>query len=140
MKTIAATLAILLGLSNCGPASKLRRAERLINQAEQAGYTWKIDTVTVKVPVIVTETRLDSILVVKPGDTVVLTKDRLKVKYVRLGADTVFLEAECAADTIYKEVPVRIEKMIAAKCNPWWWLLVAAIVGVVFGMFLMRRK
>lgn len=121
-------------IASCGPAAKLRRAEKLIKRAEEQGAVWHVDTVRVEVPVFVPEIRLDSVFVSQPGDTVVLEKDRLKVKYVRLPGDSVFIEGECEADTIEIEVPVTITKTIEAKGGlRWWWLVVAAAAGMVIG-------
>jgi len=97
---VACGLLLCVSLNSCGPASKLRRAEKLIKKAELQGAVWKTDTVFKEIPVFIRETHLDSIFVAKQGDTVVLTKDRLQVKYVRLQGDTVFIDAECMADTI----------------------------------------
>jgi hypothetical protein len=137
ISTSVAVFAIVM-LTGCA-ANKLKRAERLINKAEELGAKWHVDTVTVEVPVFVPETRVDSIIVSKPGDTVVITKDRLKLKYVRLQGDTVFIAAECAADTIYKKVSVTVVKTIKAKGGiKWWWLLVALAAGTFLGRFVIK--
>lgn len=120
-------------------ANKLKRAERLISKAEELGAKWHVDTIMVEVPIVVPSVRVDSIIVSKPGDTVVITKDRLKLKYVRLRGDTVFVAAECAADTIIKKVPVTVVKTIKAKGGiKWWWLVVAAAGGMFLGRFVMK--
>lgn len=114
----------------CGPAAKLRRAEKLIKKAEEQGAVWHVDTVRVKVPVFITETKTDTTFVSEPGDTVVLEKERLKIKYVRMPGDTVYIEGACEADTVYREVPITITKTIEAKSGfPWWWLVVAVLAG-----------
>lgn len=124
---------------SCSPAAKLRRAEKLIKKAEEQGAVWRVDTVRVEVPVFLTETRLDSIFVSEPGDTVVLEKERLKVKYVRLPGDSVFIEGACEADTVYQEVPVTVNREIKVKSGfPWWALMVAALAGA--GAFALFRK
>ena len=86
-----------------------------------------------------TATGNDCILVSQPGDTVTLVKDRLTVKYVRLRGDTVFIEAECAADTVIKKVPVTVVKTITAKGGiKWWWLLVCLAAGTFLGRFVIK--
>lgn len=130
---------LFLILCGCSAAHKLKRAEKLIAKAEEKGAKWHVDTITVEVPVFVPQTRVDSVIVSEPGDTVVITKDRLKLKYVRLQGDTVFIAAECAADTIYKQVPVTVVKTIKAKGGiKWWWLLVAAAAGMILGRFVIK--
>ena len=123
-------------LISCGPASKLRRAEKLIKKAELQGATWYVDTVFKEVPVILKEIRVDTLISVRAGDTVVLQKDRLQVKYVRLRGDTVFVDAACLPDTVKIEVPVTVTKVIDAKCNPWWWYLVAGLIGSAIMLFI----
>jgi hypothetical protein len=123
-------------LSSCSPATRLRRAEKLIKKAEEQGAVWTVDSVRVEVPVFVPETRVDSIFVSKPGDTVTLIQDRLKVKYVRLPGDSVFIEGKCEADTIKIKQTVTINKTIKAQgWLRWWHLLIAAGVGLLIGIF-----
>jgi len=124
----------ICALSACGPASKLRRAEKLIKKAELQGAVWQVDTVYKEIPVFLTETHLDSIFVVKQGDTVFITKDRLSVKITRLKGDTVFVDAKCEADTVFREVPVTVTKTIEAKSwLKWWHLLIAIVAGWIIG-------
>src|SRR5689334_13983996 len=90
-------IGVVIFLSGCsGRANRqLTRAKKLIAKAELNGAHWSSDTVYVKVPVFVKETALDSIFVTLPGDTVVLTKDRLHVKFVDLPGDSVFIQGRC---------------------------------------------
>lgn len=132
MKFQSSICIILVLLAGCGPAAKLRRAEKLIKKAEEQGAVWRVDTVRVEVPVFIKETSIDSIFISKPGDTVVLHEDRLKVKYVRLPGDSVYIEGVCEADTVYKSVPVTITKTIHSSGGiRWWWLIVAAAAGIL---------
>lgn len=140
MKNLTLLLVVIL-LTSCGPASKLRRAERLIKKAELQGGQWRVDTVFKEVPVFITETRLDSIIVSKPGDTVVIQKDRLKIAYIKLPGDSVWIEGECAADTVYTKVPVRVEKVIYAPqkgLKLWQWILIALAAGLILGILIRR--
>lgn len=132
---------ILLGLFlfSCGPAAKLRRAEKLIAKAEQQGATWRVDTIYTEVPVIINQVREDTIFESVPGDTVVIEKERLKIKYVKLPGDSVFIEGECKADTVYKEFPTVVTKTIEAKGGiKWYWIAVAVLLGLLVGLFKRR--
>lgn len=130
---------IALLVVSCGPASKLRRAEKLISKAEELGAKWRVDSVQIEVPIIIPETRVDSVFVQKPGDTVTITKERLKVKIMRWGMDTVRIEAECAADTVYRKVTKTVTKTIEAKGKiRWYHLGVAFLIGAVIGRFVIR--
>lgn len=130
---------VTLFLLSCGPAAKLRRAEKLIAKAEQNGATWRVDTVYTDVPVIINQVKKDTVFTSLPGDTVVIEKERLKVKYVKLPGDSVFIEGECKADTVYQEVATVVTKTIEAKGGiNWYWLVVVALAGLLIGLFKRR--
>ena len=122
-------VALFLILASCGPTAKLRRAERLIEKAEQQGAKWRVDTVFQRIPVPVPEIRVKEVHHALPGDTVVITKERLKIEIRRLPGDTIEVEGECKSDTITVMVPVVVEKEIKAKGIPWWWLVLAGLIG-----------
>jgi hypothetical protein len=120
----------IIALVSCGPAAKLRKAERLITQAEELGAKWRVDTVEKLVEIPIREVWEKNIYAAPIHDTIVMEKERLKVKVVRLPGDSVYVEGKCAADTIIKKVPVTVTKTIEAKSNfPWWWLIIAVLVG-----------
>jgi len=122
-------LILRLGVG-CSPACKLRKAKRLIEQAQNAGLKWSSDTVKVNVPVFVDRIALDTLLISRPSDTVYLEKDRLRLKYVKLPGDTVWISAECDSITVFKEVPLIVNREIIAPHKiKWWWLVVAGCVG-----------
>jgi hypothetical protein len=128
------SICLAVVLMSCGPAAKLRRAERLIAKAEQQGAVWHVDTIKVEIPIPVPQIQTDTIVQVKTGDTVVIEKDRLKVVIRRLPGDTIKVEAECKADTIYRKIPIVVEKKIEAESwLKWWMLIVAAAVGLIIG-------
>lgn len=125
---------IVIVFCSCSSASKLRRAEKLIKQAEEMGATWTVDTVTVEIPYAVPEIHVKEVHHALPGDTVRINKDRLQIKYVRLKGDSVFIEGKCKSDTVMVEVPVTIVKTIKAKQGfSLWQLIVLALIAVIFG-------
>lgn len=126
---------VLVLLTSCGPAAKLRKAEKLIKQAEEMGATWTVDTVKVETPVFVPEIVVRETISAPVFDTVRIEYDRLKIKVVRLPGDSVFVEGRCEADTIYKEVPVTITKTIEAKSKGYslWQLIILALVMLLAG-------
>lgn len=118
----------------CSPKAQLRRAERLIKKAELSGAKWTSDTVFVNVPVYIKEVSKDTLFLSKPGDTVTISKDRLKVIYIDLPGDSVFISGECLPDTVIKKVPVTVTNVIHApkpKVSWWQWLLIGMFIGVV---------
>ena len=124
-------------LASCGPVAKLRRAERLIAEAEAKGAKWHSDTVYKEIPLIIPQVRTDTVLRVSQGDTVFVAKDRLKIKFVRLPGDSVFIEGKCESDTVKIEVPVSVTKTISAGYSLWQ-LILAGLFGVVLGGFLAK--
>lgn len=144
MKSLVKILFIAVLLTACGPTAKLRRAERLIAKAELQGAKWKVDTVWNTVEIPVPEVRTDTIFKSAIGDTVRIEKERLKIKYVKLPGDSVFIEGKCEADTVYKKTYYRITKTIEAPPKLKWydkyakWLLV--IIGALFIYGMLRRR
>lgn len=129
----------LVILASCGPANKLRRAQRLIDKAELQGAQWRVDTVFKEVPVIVEEIRVDTAVVVVPGDSVTIFRDRVQVKIKRLAGDTVFVDVKVPADTVKVNVPTIINREITTKgWLRWWHLVIAFAVGVVLGRLVLK--
>lgn len=111
-----------------------------IKQAIKKGGEITRDTVFKEVPVFLTETKADTTFISRPADTVVLHKDRLKLKYVRFTGDTVFLSGECAADTVFQKVPVVVtQKIQAGRGSPWWvWAVIGFLCLVVLRLCFKR--
>ena len=132
-------IAILLFLlSSCGPASKLRRAKRLIAQAEASGLEWKSDTVFREVKVVVPETKFDTVVqIVNWTDTVTVTKDRVTTRVVVTpSTKTVYIESKCDSVIVEKRVPYTVTREI--KVGDSWWknfgqTTTAFVVGLVLG-------
>ena len=128
-------LIILSGCSLINQANrKLKRAEKLINQAEQLGVKWHSDTVLQKIPVYIDSVVVDSIFTSIVGDTVYMERERLKVKYVRLKGDSIFIRGECLADTVKIQVPVTVTKEIKTGLSALvvvQWSILALLVGAV---------
>ena len=119
---------------------KLKRANRLIAQAEQLGVNWKVDTVFKEIPVFIPQVRTDTIFVTTEGDTVYIEKDRLKIKFVDLPGDSVFIEGKCDSLTKIVEVPVTVTKEIKTGLSilvvVQWSILALIIGGVLAKIFL----
>lgn len=128
---------ILLILCSCASNKanrKLKRAERLIAQAEQLGIKWHTDTIYKEIPVFIPQVRVDSIFTSRVGDTVYLEKDRLKIKYIKLPGDSVFISGNCEADTVKISVPVTVNKEIKTGLGVLTvvqWSILALIVGAI---------
>jgi hypothetical protein len=135
------TIFLISALWSCGPNFYLRKAERALNKAEQLGANVSRDTIFIEKIVTVPEVKTDTVFSSTEGDTVYISKERLKLKYVNLPGDSVFIEGKCEADTVKITVPVTITKEISAPKGFWYyfpWILVLIVVIAVYQLF--RRK
>ena len=133
-------------LSGCSDKAtrKLKRSARLEKEAIALGAKVTADTVYKPVQVFVPQVKTDTVFESKQGDTVLIEKERLKIKYVNLPKDSVYIYGECEADTVIQKVPYTVTKKISAGYTKWEFfgtLFVAAVVFLVIGMFVqgMRR-
>lgn len=131
---------LAMSLSSCGVGHYLRKAERALKKAEQLGAVITPDTVYKEIPVMVPEVHTDTVFKSVEGDTVIIEKDRLKIKYVRLPGEKVYIEGECEADTVRVTVPVTVTREIKTKGRPTWWdfiimVLVCLVIGYGFRAF-----
>jgi len=136
MKYLLIILMLFTGCASNKANRKLKRANKLIAQAEQLGVKWHSDTVFQKIPIYIDSVRVDSIFTTKPGDTVYLQKDRLKIKYIRLAGDSVYIEGKCDSVTVIKEVPFIVNKEIKTGLGVLTvvqWSVLALIIGFVAG-------
>lgn len=133
---------VMLAASSCGPSYHLKQAKKHLSKAELKGADVSHDTVfkteTVYIPVesIYTDTVFQSI----PGDTVKIEKDRLRIEYIELAGDSIYIAGECEADTVYTRVniPVKVETKIKSGPSAWEVTILCifiAIVSFVIGMF-----
>jgi hypothetical protein len=123
-------LALLLLLSSCSASWHL-------NRAIKKGAKVRVDTVTQVVEVVVQEVKTDTVFRSEVGDTVYITEEKLKIKYVKLPGERVFIEGECSADTIYQTIKVPCETTITAppeKIKWWHWLIVVLVLLIVLGI------
>lgn len=129
---IAAVMAICVA---CNPQKRLNRL--LMRYPELRDTVVIHDTVEAVVEYV----RADTVVRWKDGDTIYLTKDRLRVRTV-IDHDTVWQMGECLADTI--RVPYRVEVPVVQPLRtiaqiPWWyWVMVGALILAVI-LTAMRR-
>jgi hypothetical protein len=115
----------------CVACNPQKRLNRLLMK-----YPELRDTVVIHdtVEAVVEYVRADTVVRWKPGDTIYLTKDRLRVRTV-IDHDTVWQMGECLADTI--RVPYRVEVPVVQPTEiieqiPWWyWVLVGGLILAV---------
>lgn len=130
-------------LLGCSVNHHLKQSKRHYSKALRKGYNPSIDTVFVYDTLVVTQIQHDTTFIDR-GDTVIIEKDRLRIKYYRdIVTDSIFIEGICEADTIIKEIPITIQETIYIEqtffdligVNKWWeqvlfWLLVIILGGL----------
>lgn len=126
-------LIIVFLLSGCSASYHLKKAI-------QKGGKVLSDTVYVDREIITPEVRTDTIFHSVAGDTVRIERERLKIKYVRLPGDSVYVEGKCESDTIFVKTPVYVKTEIKAPPNKWkWWhIVLAAVGGLLSGAILIK--
>jgi hypothetical protein len=133
---------IFLLLSSCSARWHLRQAEKHLKKAELKGAQVKADTIFVKDTVVTQYVTHDTLFRSAVGDTILIEKEKLRIKYVRLAGDTVHIQGECLPDTIIREIPVTIHKEIKAP-DRWYhslpWLLLLVAIGIAIGIFIKSR-
>lgn len=132
--------------SGCmGPIAKLRKAKRLIREAEVAGVAWRVDTVFKEIPIIIPRIETDTLVqTLNFRDTVILVKDRLitKVK-VNPVTKTVYISSKCDSVVIIKKVPVEVNRSIKvgySLAGVIWRCAVSSLIlaAIVFGLCKLR--
>lgn len=100
------------------------------------------DTILVHDSILVDKITTDTIFRSQIGDTITITKDRLKIKYVNLPGDSVYIQGECDSIFVNRFIKVPYEKTIINNKRTWWqklidgmgitffWLIVCTIVIV----------
>ena len=98
-------LTLILLLSSCSAQWHLTKAIKKDPTILEKDTLVVQDTVVVP-PVVITDT-----VTTRQHDTIVVEKDRLKVRIVKR-LDTLIIEGQCASDTIVRTIEVPYEKVI----------------------------
>lgn len=134
---------VLLLCSSCGASWKLRRADKLINQAINSGAQIKRDTVykdkIVNVPgphTTVTTPGIDRIV---KRDTTIY-QDRIKIREL-FRHDTLRIFVECPDSVMHVKEAVAVTEQIICPPRSNFWKYIALALGcvVVLLAFLLRR-
>jgi len=138
----ATILTLLFLLSGCSANWHLKRSERHKLIAIQKGALIQHDTVWTEKEVITKLIEKDTVFTSLQGDTVYIQKEHLKIKYVKIPGDSVFIEGACVPDTLKILVPTTVTEVVHAEKN-WmnrWiiWLLIGFAIGILLALFLKR--
>ena len=110
---------ILLICSSCSLEKRLenkqRRAERKIEKLTiKYPQLLKRDTVKDTFNIITSSVKHDTSFIDTTSDTTYIYKDKLRIKYIRVG-DTTYIEGECKSDTIVQTIEIPIERIVVKK-------------------------
>ena len=110
---------ILLAFNSCSLEKRLenkqRRAERKIEKLTiKYPELLKQDTITDTLNVFIPEIKHDTSFIDTTSDTTYIYKDKLRIKYIRVG-DTTYIEGECKGDTIIQTINIPVERIVVRK-------------------------
>lgn len=95
--------------------SKLRRAERKIEKLTiKYPKLLKRDTVQDTFSITIPSIKHDTAFIDTTSDTTYIYKDKLRIKYIRVG-DTTYIEGECKSDTITRTIEIPVERVVVKK-------------------------
>jgi hypothetical protein len=115
MKKYIILLILPLITVSCSYEKKLKRANKKIERlTKRFPELLEKDTLYDTFNIITPEIKYDTAFIDVPGDTTIITRDKLEIKYVRIG-DSVFIEGKCKGDTIVQTVEIPYEKIVYKK-------------------------
>lgn len=124
LRIITILLALLL-LNSCDTEKRIAKKVNKFGAENVLGWLQKnrkdlfiVQRDTIRDTVVITAIKKDTVVKwsnISVYDTITITKDRLKVKVIKLPGDTVKIEGECAGDTIYINKPC--PEVITPKYN-----------------------
>lgn len=119
---------IILFFSSCSAEWHIRRA------ISKNPNLLKTDTIRVRDTIVVQQISYDTTIISKPIDTILITKERLRIKITRM-YDTLRVEGVCLADTIFyeKKIPYKkIEYKPRAWYDRYWWLILLVCGALIY--------
>jgi len=127
------SICLLCVLVACSPSRKL---SRLIRKHPELV---KVDTLRVHDTTITEHVVKDTFLNwATLYDTAYIYKDKLSIRVVRVN-DSIYINGQCASDTIYKtiEVPYNYVQPIKKMKTPAYkfWLFILALIGIILLLF-----
>jgi len=120
---------------------ELRRSAAMLGVAMLVGCGHlkpSVETVVIQDTIYTDRVVSDTIVVSKPQDTIVMEKERLRVKVVRIN-DTLRIEGECQADTIYRTTTIEVPIKVVESSWPWWARPLMWLCIILIGVIAVRR-
>jgi uncharacterized protein YcfL len=129
-------------LSGCSASWHLKQSKRHKLIAFQKGALIDRDTIWTEKEVITKQVVKDTVFTSIQGDTVYIQREHLKIKYVKIQGDSVFIEGKCLPDTVKVIVPTTITEVVHSGKSwmSWWWmfLLAGLFVGVIVSVWIRK--
>ena len=126
---------LILLLSSCSAQWHLKRA------VQKDPMILKKDTLVVQDTFVVPPVVLKDTVTLKQHDTITITKDRLRVKIVKVN-DTLIIDAKCDSDTIVRTIEVPYDKIVYVEKESVWDKIksLAIYMGLAFLLFKIIMK
>ena len=106
-------LTLLLLLTSCSAQWHLKKA------VQKDPMILKKDTLVVQDTFVVPPVVLKDTVTLKQHDTITITKDRMRVKIVKVN-DTLIIDAKCDSDTIVRTIEVPYDKIVYVEKESIW--------------------
>ena len=106
-------LILVLSLTSCSAQWHLKKA------VQKDPMILKKDTLVVQDTFVVPPVVLKDTVTLKQHDTITITKDRLRVKIVKVN-DTLIIDAKCDSDTIVRTIEVPYDKVVYVEKESVW--------------------
>lgn len=99
-------------LTGCSPQARL---SRLVARHPELKRN---DTIKIHDTVFIPASLVDTSAKVKPGETLFINKGQLEIQIIRMPGDTIRVKGGCKADTVIKEIPVIVPRIIVQPAPP----------------------
>lgn len=128
-------LILVLSLTSCSAQWHLKKA------VQKDPMILKKDTLVVQDTLVVPPVVLKDTVTLKQHDTITITKDRLRVKIVKVN-DTLIIDAKCDSDTIVRTIEVPYDKIVYVEKQSIWDKIksLAIYIGLAFLAFKIIMK
>ena len=128
-------LTLLLLLTSCSAQWHLKKA------VQKDPMILKKDTLVVQDTLVVPPVVLKDTVTLRQHDTITITKDRLRVKIVKVN-DTLIIDAKCDSDTIVRTIEVPYDKIVYVEKESVWDKIksLAIYMGLAFLLFKIIMK
>jgi hypothetical protein len=128
-------LTLVLLLTSCSAQWHLRKA------VQKDPMILKKDTLVVQDTLVVPPVVLKDTVTLKQHDTIVIEKERLRVKIVKVN-DTLIIDAKCDSDTIVRTIEVPYDKIVYVEKESIWDKIksLAIYIGLAFLAFKIIMK